>query len=156
MIRTIIITVVLLNLVACDWIKTKNEDADQVTDMVTTPLIEENSSTEKSTTQKILRGTFESAVVYAGTTEYYFKLEGSEEYYSFRVSNIEGMTAEEFEAEKDYLEGMNIGLGVRLIDPSEDIEGPPGANTRYLHRMFELVFDAEETLLEVRLAEEEL
>lgn len=150
MIRITIVLLTLIMCIACDPVEPTDEQDNHISTVVDT------SSTSEASKNKVIRARFESAVVYAGSTEFYFKLEGSEEYYSFKVSNIAGMTSEELEAEMPYLEGLNIDVGVPLVDPREDLEGPPGGNPMYLEHLFELVFDEEETLLSVQPIDEKL
>jgi hypothetical protein len=98
--------------------------------------------------------TYKSCAVYAGATDYYFIKEDGEGL-DFRISNTDGLSEEEITEMKSVnaLEGFDIKLQEQMIDGSEDVEGPPGANPSFIDQKFQLIYNEKENLVEVKLAD---
>ncbi len=92
----------------------------------------------EKTTVKIEEMIYESATVYAGSTDYFFK-NNMGEMVKFRVSNME--------------ENPKIKLPVNLLEPNVE-EGPPGANPALVGKKMQIIFGTDNQLQEIKLVDE--
>ena len=97
--------------------------------------------------------TYKNCVVYTGSTDYYFTPEGEDKeiqlrdrnsVYQFRIINPAFRDAERGP------EDVDIRLEDQLIDPSNDLEGIPGANPEMVGKLFLLIYNKDGKLLVVK------
>jgi len=87
----------------------------------------------KTATEITKVATYQSATVYAASTDYYFKGKDGK-MIEFRVSNLPGKN--------------EIELPSNLLE-SDVSEGPPGANPDLVGKEFKLIYDNKEELVRV-------
>ncbi len=80
---------------------------------------------------KALVGIYEDATVYAGSTDFVFQVDGQAQL--FRISN------EIYFQIEDGKTVPNYDLPPDLLDPSEEVEGPPGGNPKWMGKTFQII-----------------
>lgn len=89
----------------------------------------------KNTRPKTEQMTYESATVYTGSTDYFFKNKTGETV-KFRVSNFE--------------ENPNLSLPANLLE-AEVEEGPPGANPALIGKKMQITYDIDNQLQKIKI-----
>lgn len=78
-------------------------------------------------------GIFEDAIFYAGATDFQFEIDGTSKL--IRVANEVYMNIEAGKKVAGY------DLPSDLLDQSEDLEGPPGGNPKWMGKKFEITIE---------------
>jgi len=86
-----------------------------------------------TTTETTKMATYQSATVYAASTDYYFE-DKERKIIQFRVSNLPGKN--------------NIDIPANLLE-SNVSEGPPGANPELVGKAFKLIYNEQDALVRV-------
>ena len=94
--------------------------------------------TPDAETGKVIQVTYQSAAVYAASTEYAFETESGE------LILIRGPV---------YDEEPTIEIPDNMLETGEDIEGPPGANPELVGKKFNIYYDGEDNPKKIELAE---
>ncbi|MDC0230737.1 hypothetical protein OAK19_02135 [Aureispira] len=128
---------------------TETSDKDPSTNM-TTP--DEVISEDLPLGFRSVIAVYKSCAVYTGATDYFFIKEDGQGV-NFRIANTEGLSEEEINnlKSKDSLEGINIHLEHQMIDKNNKLEGPPGANPKFIDKKFYLIYNESGKLVEVKL-----
>ena len=143
--NTLYILLASLSLASCG--NTGTTDTTTADSTATTVTIE-TPTTEKGTS---VVAVFDDCTMYTGKTDYYFTKENGEKI-EFAVPNVDGFTKEEIaEMRANGTTEIDIKFTEAMLDPSEDLEGIPGANPALVGKKFLLVYDEKGVLLEVKL-----
>lgn len=145
--NTLYILFASLTLASCG--NTGTTDTTTTDSTATTVTIDTPTTVQQKGTSIV--AVFNNCVLYTGKTDYYFTKENGEKI-EFAVPNVDGFTKEEIaEMRADGMTEMDIKFTESMLDPSEDLEGIPGANPALVGKKFLLVYDEKGALLEVKL-----
>lgn len=125
------IILLLLAFVSCNE-STNNEQAKAKTSEEPPQEITQQAA---ATAEKVIIATYQAATVYAARTDYQFETEEGE------MLLIEGNVYDE----------KKIELPDNMLDDSEDIEGPPGANPALEGKKFKIYYNANGEVYKIEL-----
>ncbi len=131
--------IAIVSLVACNHSSVEEKPKEEVIENPSTQKKEQAADEHKvPPSGEIKKAKFVNATVYAGSTDYSFKI--GEEELTVRVSNIPD--------EKD----PGPKLPETLLE-SNPKEGPPGPNPEMVGKNFDLIYNDKGDLLEIKLSE---